>query len=92
MIATPGWNWRFSPSWPEVFARLPLFSRIVGVAMQPAAITTTFASTRKRWDAAPVKGATTRPSTPLARRPSVTTRSTRTEVSTLAPLRIAAGT
>ena len=39
-----------------------------------------------------MKGATTRPATPVARRPSTSTCSTRTEVSTRAPPRSAAGT
>ncbi len=60
--------------------------------MQPAASTTIFASTRTRNEGMPVKGATTRPSTPVARAPSTSTRSTRTEVSTRAPSRMAAGT
>jgi hypothetical protein len=71
---------------------LPLFWSSTGVAMQPAASTTTLASTWKRWLARPEKGATTRPTTPVARAPCARTSSTRTEVSTRAPAAIAAGT
>ena len=88
----PGWNWRLRPTWPERFARLPLFWSSTGVAMHPAESTTTFASTRTRWLRRPPKGATTWPSIPRTRAPSARTCCTWTEVSTRAPARIAAGT
>lgn len=88
----PGWNCRCSPTCPEEFARFPLRWSSSGVATTPAASTTAFASTRNDGPGVPVNGATTRPETPVTRRPFERICSTRTEVSTCAPSRIAAGT
>jgi hypothetical protein len=59
--------------------------------MQPAESTIAFARTRKRGPGRPVNGATTRPSTALARCPSATIPCTWTEVSTRAPRAMASG-